>query len=291
MKVVLSGYETEYSRTLLLRSVLRTGLSIYKSQEIIKNVKKKLKNRKKVDAEELYRICLKMIKEHGTKYSKKYEIWHKYNHLRRKKKAPSIIIAMGGASVSGKSVTMSDISFRLMLPRIITTDIIRKFVKNLVTPDELKILNASSFEKMKERGKRKKFYIFMKQAEILTPYIRRLMYRAIKDNEDIAIEGIHLVPGMLPRKLLKKPNIISAIIYAPSKTHKHMFFTKTIKEGRPIDKKRRIDFQRNEKISLFLKKRARKYNIPVIKFKNFEQATNDMLDLITKRINKLITVK
>ena len=287
--ISVAGYKTEFSENILLRSILKTGIDFQDAVRIINSVENQISGRKSIDAEELFEITRKVLLEtKGRKFAKRYTAWHKYNLLRRKGKAPSLQILVGGSPAVGKSVSITDIGFRLAISRTMTTDAIRRVLKVVIKDNP--VLHLPSYQVWKKLPTKGKVEGFVKQVEFLRPFVEEIIIKSIKDGKDIAIEGVHVVPWILPEELEKRKNVIFALLKAPErKVYREMFFSKRLREGVANKKAIEEDFKVCLKIDRFLVKEAKKRKLPIIKVGSVGQVVRDLLEIINSRIQEIVS--
>ncbi len=295
--VLKNGYRLLFSEMILFRSILKTGCHINEASEITELVKNEIKSKKEITTDEIFEITYYLIKTIlGKKYAENYMMWHNYNELRRLSKVDPIIILVGGAPVVGKTITLTDLAYRLTISRAITTDAVRRILKVLMSDSkESSILYLPSFRvwksiKIENNGIPPEVQGFIKQVDMLKEFINDLIRKSISDNKDIAIEGIHMAPWILDEDLKKNPAVIQVLISAPEKDlYKRMFITKHIREGsKKVDESLEQDFETCWRINNYLVEYAEKEKIPVIKFSSFDENLHKLLNVVIKHVKLII---
>ena len=295
--VLRNGYRLLFSEMILFRSILKTGCHINEASEITELVKNEIKSKKEITTDEIFEITYYLIKTIlGKRYAENYMMWHKYNELRRLRKADPIIILVGGAPVVGKTVTITDLAYRLTISRAMTTDAVRRILKVLMNDSpNSSILYLPSFRvwksiKIENNGIPPEVQGFIKQVDMLKDYINDLIRKSISDNKDIAVEGIHMAPWILDKDLKENPAVIQLLISAPEKElYRRMFITKLIREGsKKVDEKMEQDFETCWMINNYLIECAEKENVPVIKFSSFDENVHKLLDVVIRHVKLIV---
>ncbi len=291
--VKINGFKLRFSENLIFRSVLKTGVPFEDAVRVMEYVKDSVFGRKSIAAEELFEITKNALTNIcGSKFTKRYELWHRYNVLRRRGIAEPLQILVGGPPGVGKTVSLTDVGFRLAISRTITTDAIRRVLKVLIKEDP--ILHLPSYRVWKklpghEVTEHPEIEGFVKQVEFLSPFIVELVKKSIKDKKDVAIEGVHVTPWLLESDLLKKPNVIQVFLKAPEKgTYRQMFFSKRLREGETDRQLIEEDFEACTKINEFLVEEARKRRLHIIKFRTMEQTVGELLEVVNFRIKRIV---
>ena len=269
MYVVSDGFKVKFSETIYLRSLLRCGITLDKSIIILEKIKKLKK--KKITREELISITSNYIEKLvGNKYKERYLIWVKYKELKREKKIKPLIILIGGAPVVGKSVTTTDLSYRLTIERVISTDTIRRIVKSIIKSD---ILDIPTYEVWKHKNV-DVVEGFLMQSEYLKPYVEKIIEKSLKDRKELAIEGVHLVPGLINK------NVLHIAIATPSKLlYKRFFLNKMFREGRSFE-----HLDSCWKINEYFIFSARKHKVHLIRATNLDKIIYKVISIVCSHL-------
>ena len=294
--VKIDGLRTHFSESMLWRSLLKTGIDLTTALEITKKIEEEVKEKKEITSEELFETCFNLLQEMGGKeYAERYRIWHWYNILRREGKVNPLIILVGGSPNVGKTVTTTDLAFRLTIARVLTTDAVRRIVKTLIPKEKEPVLHVPTFEAWKVIDEcppdtEPELYGFMKQVDALKPYIQEIVEKTIKNGIDLAIEGVHLAPWILPDEIENLDNVIHVIISAPEEeVYRDMFLSKMLREGRKMDENIFKYFEICLKINDLITQKAKERGITVVKFKDFEQVMEEILSIVCERVAKIVS--
>lgn len=107
-----------------------------------------------------------------------------------------IVLLLGGATGSGKSTVATDVAYRLGITRVNATDFIRETIRAFFPPPAMPAVHCSSFEMGASPAEIEAG--FLEQTRLVLPGIEAAIGRALREGWSIVIEGVHLVPGMLP---------------------------------------------------------------------------------------------
>ncbi|MEN6328868.1 MAG: 3H domain-containing protein [Methanobacteriaceae archaeon] len=206
------------------------------------------------------------------------------------------VILIGSASGIGKSTISSELAKELGIKHLIETDFIREIVRGIIGPDYAPALHKSSFDayitlKDKHRyegnGEALISAGFEEHASFVIPAIERVIKRAVDDFDDVVIEGVHLVPGLVnTKKFQDDASIHFFILTADEETHKERFVRRAmnIKRGG----KHLEYFKENRIINNYLVQQARDHQVPVINNLDLDNTKKRMLTIIRENCTELV---
>jgi len=110
-----------------------------------------------------------------------------------------IILLVGGATGTGKSTVATEVAYRLGVTRVSSTDFVRQTMRAFLSRQFMPSIHRSSFEVPQEDELRDVLGAFVEQTQNVLIGVRAVIDRALQEGWSIVLEGVHLVPGMLPR--------------------------------------------------------------------------------------------
>ncbi len=208
------------------------------------------------------------------------------------------IILIGSASGIGKSTIASELAKELGITHIIETDFIREIVRGIIGPEYAPALHKSSFDAYITLRDKDRFEGnteglidagFEEHATFVIPAIEKVIKIAVEDSEDVVIEGVHVVPGLIDiEKYKEDADIHFFILTVDEEVHKERFVKRamSIKRGGVHLEY----FKENRIINDYLVRQANAHGIPVITNMNIDSTIKSMLSLI-KEICKTMIFK
>lgn len=206
------------------------------------------------------------------------------------------VILIGSASGIGKSTISSELAKELGIKHLIETDFIREIVRGIIGPEYAPALHKSSFDayvtlKDKHRyegnGEALISAGFEEHASFVIPAIEKVIKRAVDDFDDVVIEGVHLVPGLLNiKKFQEDASIHFFILTADEETHKERFVRRAMKIKR--GGKHLEYFKENRIINNYLVQQAREHQVPVINNLDLDNTKKRMLTIIRENCTELV---
>ena len=199
------------------------------------------------------------------------------------------VILIGSASGIGKSTIASELAKQLNIKHLIESDFIRAVVRGIIGKEYAPALHSSSYDAYKNLRNKSNYEIyedlvsagFDEHASYVIPALEKIIQRAITDFDDIIIEGVHLVPGLIDIDQFKEyAEIYFFILSSDEESHKERFVKRAIqihRGGKQLD-----FFNENRIIHNHLLNEAQKNNVNLIKTESIEKSTEEILNIINK---------
>jgi 2-phosphoglycerate kinase len=256
-----------YSRGLMARALMAVGVAPDRAYALARRVGDDLASRKS-DVVELDRLESLAVDQLGEREGgEAVRQLRRYQEL-RELELP-LVILVGGATGTGKSTVATEIAYRLGITRVTSTDFIRQTVRAFFTPEAMPAIHQSSFEgePLIER--------FVEQSEIVLVGVRASIERALHEGWSIVLEGVHLVPGLLPEDFGDAVVASSILHIADETAHAQHFFTRDRPVAKYLDR-----FAEIRRVQEYLVRQAQRAETPVIENDNAEDATRAVAELV-----------
>ena len=205
------------------------------------------------------------------------------------------VILIGSASGIGKSTIAAELARSLNIKHLIESDFIRAVVRGIIGKEYAPALHSSSYDAYKHIRNKNKFDNydelvsagFDEHASYVIPALEKIIQRAITDYDDIILEGVHLVPGLINTEQFKDyADIYFFILSSDEESHKERFVKRAVeihRGGKQLD-----FFKENRIIHDHLLAQAESNNAKVIKSESIDKTLEKMLSQIN---NSCMTVK
>lgn len=199
------------------------------------------------------------------------------------------VILIGSASGIGKSTIAAELAKTLNIKHLIESDFIRAVVRGIIGKEYAPALHSSSYDAYKNLRNKNRFENyndlvsagFDEHASYVIPALEKIIQRAITDFDDIVIEGVHLVPGLIDIDQFKEyANIYFFVLSSDEESHKERFVKRAVqihRGGKQLD-----FFKENRIIHDHLLKQAEMNNVPVINTETIEKTLDKILAIINK---------
>ncbi|WP_407374141.1 3H domain-containing protein [Methanobrevibacter sp.] len=199
------------------------------------------------------------------------------------------VILIGSASGIGKSTIAAELAKTLNIKHLIESDFLRAVVRGIIGKEYAPALHSSSYDAYKHLRNKNRYENydelisagFDEHASAVIPAIEKVIQRAITDYDDIVIEGVHLVPGLINIDQFKEfANIYFFVLSSDEESHKERFVKRAIqihRGGKQLD-----FFKENRIIHDHLLTQAQSNNVNVIKAESIDKTLDKILSIINQ---------
>lgn len=199
------------------------------------------------------------------------------------------VILIGSASGIGKSTIAAELAKKLNIKHLIESDFIRAVVRGIIGKEYAPALHSSSYDAYKHLRNKNRYEDyndlvsagFDEHASYVIPALEKIIQRAITDYDDIIIEGVHLIPGLIDIEQFKDyANIYFFVLSSDEESHKERFVKRAVqihRGGKQLD-----FFKENRIIHDHLLKQAEKNDVSIIKTETIEKSLDNILSIINK---------
>jgi 2-phosphoglycerate kinase len=202
-----------------------------------------------------------------------------------------LVVLVGGATGTGKSTVATEVAHRLGITRVTSTDVVRQTMRAFFSSEFMPSIHFSSFEAgpaattSDDDDADRVLPGFLDQTRNVLVGVKAVLGRAMEESYSLALEGVHLVPGMLaPVEGAVFCQVLLAI--EDEDEHARHFFTRDNEGLRPFDKYLRAlpDIRR---IQDYLVERAGKTGVPVIENASMEAAVDQVIELVLAEVERV----
>ena len=201
LKVAYDGQSQPFSRGLLAQSLYAAGLDLDRAYRRVLDIQRALleEGTDSIDSRELARRVAEILDRTEGR-----EIGGRYRLIRSLRELPRpLVVFLGGASGTGKSTLSLELAPLLRIYRINSTDTIRQVMRMAFSPAMLPALHRSSFELGAEahgdvNERAAVIAAFDEQATRVCVGVRAVVERSIAENTSVLVEGVHLLPPLVP---------------------------------------------------------------------------------------------
>ena len=283
-----------FSKGLLTQSITASGLKPEAAFQIAFDLEAKLmkKDILRISKKKLFEEVFSTIKNKFDPHiADLYKLASRIDELDR-----PVIIYLGGASGTGKSVMSTFLAGRLGINKITGTDTIREIMRLVFKRDLLPSLYNSSSKAgigMPKTLKKNDRLIggFCLQAQQVSVGVKAVVDRAIKERTSMIIEGIHLLPIMehaIKEGTKRAYHIPITLSLLNEKHHKDRFLERG--KGNELRKKEFYlrSFENIRTIHDFFNLESEKNEIDVVDNEDFDETTNTLMQLIINTLQEQI---
>ena len=214
-----------FSRGILLRSLLTAGLPIEPAMEMAGHILRWLQSLPDHEIEEEHieeEVARQLRDRHTPAHARRFRLsgW-----LRRQDRP--VIILIGGSTGTGKSTLAAELSYRLGIHSVTSTDMIRETMRAVLSPEVIPGLYSHSFRGMIQGGgmlsnpRERVLAGFRQQVAQVTVGVRAVIRRAIRENTHMIVEGTHLIPPFSSYIPLGGQAFVAGLVLAVPEEERH----------------------------------------------------------------------
>ncbi len=274
-----------FSKGLMARALIASGLSADRAYELALAVEADLAARDcpATTIERLEEVALETLgPEVGAASMRQLRRYRALYELDR-----PIILLVGGATGTGKSTVATDVAYRLGITRVTSTDFVRQTMRAFFSEEFMPAIHHSSFDAGRALAGYDDETVdavrdgFLEQTREVLVGVRAAIDRALEEGWSIVLEGVHLVPGMLPKQIEGAVVVECVLAISDPEAHaSHFWIRDSDSSGlRPYEKY--LDsFGDIRLIQEQILSRARKHGVPVIENGDIERAIGEVMELV-----------
>ena len=279
-----------YSKGLMARALVAVGVPLGRAYELAKRIDQDLTQRheQSVELERVEELAVEVLgEEEGSEAVRRLRRYRELQELDL-----PIILLVGGATGTGKSTVATEAAYRLGITRVTSTDFIRQTMRAFFSNEFMPSIHYSSFEaaaglREPEQAEDPVIAGFLEQTRYVLVGVRASIDRALEEGWSTVLEGVHLVPGMLPS--IEGALVVQCVLAIDDEEEHsaHFMIRDAGSEGlRPhakyldrLDDIRRIQEQ--------IVKRARRHRVPVISNADLRVTIDQVLELVLASVEQV----
>src|SRR3954449_11661542 len=190
-----------YSKGLMARALITAGVTAERAYELARRIELDLaeRNARVMELERVRELAHGVLGQSAGDQA--------VDRLRRVQELHQldmpIVILVGGATGTGKSTVATEVAHRLGITRVTSTDVVRQTMRAFFPAEFMPSIHYSSFEAGKavsrvEGDKRDPNLTgFLDQTRNVLVGVHAVLARALEEGYSLALEGVHIVPGMV----------------------------------------------------------------------------------------------
>jgi 2-phosphoglycerate kinase len=282
-----------YSKGLMARALIGAGVRAERAYALARRVELDLAERdeRTVDLERLEELAVEVLgDDDGPRAVRRLRRYAELQALDM-----PIVVLVGGATGTGKSTVATEVAHRLGVTRVTSTDFIRQTIRAFFSQEFMPSVHYSSFEagdSVADADTGDATLLgFLDQTRNVLVGVEAAIGRALNEGWSMVLEGVHLVPGMVPTHI-EGALVVHAVLRIESEEiHRTHFHVREAATGgvRAMDKylSRMSDIRR---IQDYIVTRAERAGTPVIDYANPDQATGDVMELVLSTAERVQAV-
>jgi 2-phosphoglycerate kinase len=287
----LGGGGEPYSKGLMARALIRVGVPPSRAYELALLIEQDFAERgqEAVDLDRVQELAHQVLGD--------VEVGTAVERLRRYQELDEldmpIIVLIGGATGTGKSTVATEVAYRLGITRVTSTDFVRQTMRAFFSPDFMPSIHHSSFDagtplkSAEQEEVDPLLHGFLDQTRHVLVGVKASIDRALEEGWSMVLEGVHLVPGMLPP--IENALVVQCVVVIESEeTHASHFWIRDLASNgmRRLDKylDRLSDIRY---LQDYIVERAEKEGVPVIDNRRRDEAIPAVMELVLSAADRL----
>ena len=279
----LGSPQQPYSKGLMARALVAVGVPLGRAYELAKRIEQHLAERheESVELERFEELAVQVLGEvDGSRAVDRLRRFRELQELDL-----PVIVLVGGATGTGKSTVATEAAYRLGITRVTSTDFVRQTMRAFFSQEFMPSIHYSSFEAAAgllepEQADEPVIAGFLEQTRNVLVGVRASIERALEEGWSMVLEGVHLVPGMLPT--IEGALVVQCVLVIDDEEEHstHFMVRDAGLDGlRPHAKYLdRLDDIRL--VQEYIVERARRYGVPVISNTDLRSAIDGVLELV-----------
>ena len=272
-----------YSKGLMARALVAVGVPLGRAYELAKRIDQDLAERgeQSVELERVGDLAVEVLGERkGTDSVRRLRQMRELQELDL-----PVIVLVGGATGTGKSTVATEAAYRLGITRVTSTDFVRQTMRAFFSEEFMPSIHYSSFEaaaglREPEQAADPVIAGFLEQTRYVLVGVRASIERALEEGWSMVLEGVHLVPGMLPG--IEGALVVQCVLAIDDEEEHstHFMVREAGLDGlRPhLKYLDRLDDIR--RIQDHILRRAKRHRVPVIANTDLRAASDAVLELV-----------
>ena len=203
-----------------------------------------------------------------------------------------LIVLVGGATGTGKSTVATEAAHRLGIVRVTSTDFVRQTMRAFFSSEFMPSIHFSSFEageavRHPDESLDPTVTGFLEQTRNVLVGVKAVVERALTEKHSIALEGVHVVPGLVPKDFERAIVVQCLLAIQDEQEHaSHFYVRDATSDGlRPVAKY--LDALDDiRRIQAYLVERAGKAGIPVIDNASVDDTIEAVIELVLAEVER-----
>jgi 2-phosphoglycerate kinase len=286
----LGDAELPYSKGLMARALIAAGVPADHAYQLARRIQLDLAERgeRSIDVDRLLVLAREVLGDDEGDRA--------VNRLRRLADLQSldvpIIVLIGGSTGTGKSTVAAEVAHRLGITRVASTDFIRQTMRAFFSPEFMPTIHYSSFEAGQAVDQEvtgdPTVVGFVDQSQHVCVGVEAAIRRSLTEGWSMVLEGVHLVPGLLPAELEGVLLVHVIVAIDDEEVHRMHFQVRETTTGgiRAMDKYlAHLDDIR--RLQTYIAGRARREGVPVVENANVERTIDQVIELVMQSAERV----
>ena len=295
MNIDVEGHKIPYPWVVIRGQLRLSGVNPWDVERIVANAVHGLRKRDTVTEDDLVQACRSKIPAKDLAILHSFDVLTEYERLRRERIGPPpVVLALEGASGTGKSLLALTMIFNMAATRIISTDTIRQVLRDFRPKETNPELHCHTYQAYAHRQSGPEnlnpvLRGYLAQCELICPQVQKMVQRVVAEGADTVVEGVHILPGDLHNIC---PSVLEVLVNPAPKVHKEMFITKhltgKLRTVSDNESDRLKEFRAARLIQDYMVECVFKSETEIVGFTDYRQAEDAICQLVVAKIESLV---
>jgi 2-phosphoglycerate kinase len=281
--VPLGGDGLPYSKGLMARALIATGVAPDRAYQLAQRVELDLAERGEptADLDRLEQLARETLgEEEGSRAALRLRRLTDFQALDL-----PIIVLVGGSTGTGKSTVAAEVAHRLGITRVTSTDFIRQTMRAFFSSEFMPTIHYSSFEAgaaVNEEVTGDPTVVgFVEQCRHVCVGVDAAIRRALTEGWSMVLEGVHLVPGLVTTELEGALIVQVVVEIANEEAHRMHFQVRDSATAGVRSMTKYLDSLDDiRRIQSYIVSRARREGVPVVENANVERTIDQVIEFV-----------
>jgi len=287
--VVSPGTRLPFSKGLMARTLSATGIPPERAYELARVIEGELVERhadQVVTVAHVYGIAADVLAEHegddAVRQLRRYEALESLSI--------PLLIVIGGTTGTGKSTITTEVAHRLGITRVTSTDLIRQTMRAFFSSEFMPSIHFSSFEAgtaVAADVPDPLLYGFLEQTRNVLVGVTAVLDRALVEGHSLALEGVHVVPGLVPARLEGAVVAQCLVVVEDEEEHARHFYSRDADSGGLRPNEKYLDaLPQIRRIQDYLVEQAHAAAVPIVDNLDQEAAVDAVIKLVLDAVER-----
>jgi len=291
IRVTSPAGSAPFSKGFLSQSLLAAAIEPDDAFDVAREIEGTLvlRGHKEIDRHALRRLAYQTLERRfGARTAARYLVWRRFQEPDR-----PVILLLGGATGSGKTSLALEVSRRLGIQAVLSTDSIRQIMRLVLAPELVPAIHASSYDAHRVIGRVAPsedpvIEGFLAQASIVSVGVRAMLDRAVAENTSLILDGVSIVPGLLDLSpYAEKAHVISLVVATLDVAAFRARFEQRARESRRAPHRYLENMEAILRIQDYFLELAERYEIPIVDNDSADASVLSILKHVCETLRKV----
>ena len=284
----LGGDGIPYSKGLMARALIATGMRPVPAYELARRIDGDIQDRNSdsVELERIHELAVGLLGQDEADGA--FRRLRRFEELHRVELP--IILLVGGGTGTGKSTLATEVAYRLGISRVTSTDFVRQTMRAFFSREFMPTIHYSSFEAggvVTGVATDQAVAGFLEQTRNVLVGVGAAMDRALEEGWSMVLEGVHLVPGMVPSAVDDALFVQCVLAVEDEDKHRARFHVRDLgSEGKRAQDRYLESFEEIRAIQEFIVQRAREHDVAVVENSDPERSIVEVMELVFSSVGE-----